>query len=336
MRESAPDAVATTLAFFIAAILLLLAPDRLQTQEDLTRLIEDARFLVATSGDAIWTGFADAPAGVLLIDGEQERLYCHPDEPDGFSWAGMNAQTGCDVYARERVFPPNLLASFPAVDGVPTVVIGTPEATGLDAAQWTRTLVHERFHQLQYSWPGYYPGTRALGLHGDDDTGEWMLNYPFPYADEAVATALQRMAALLGDALTVAEGAGSRVEQAAAIRRYVSARSDAAALVSAADWRYVEFQMWQEGVAAWTEAAVWEHAGEAGPPLRARLATTLEQLDVADLGRVAFYALGAGEAALLDSAGEGWREHYWLEPFQLGRSIKRLSFSVADPAAVTD
>lgn len=329
---------ATAVAFLIAGFLGLLMPGPLRAQQDLTRLIEDARFLVATSGEAIWPGFAATPAGVLLIDGDQERLYCHPGQPGpagDFSWGGMNAQTGCDVYVRDRVFPPNLLASFPAIDGVPTVVIGTPDATGLDTAQWTRTLVHERFHQLQYSWPGYYPGTRALGLHGDDETAQWMLNYPFPYADKAVATALESMAAGLADALSVDQSIDGTA-RAEAIRRYVGARDDAAALLSAADWRYVEFQMWQEGVAAWTEAAVWEHAGEAGPPLRDRLATTLKELDVADLARVSFYALGAGEAALLDTAGDEWRALYWQEPFQLGRSIKRLSFSVADPAAVTD
>ena len=33
---------------------------------------------------------------------------------------------------RARTFEPNLLAAFPAVDGISTIVIGTPEATGQD------------------------------------------------------------------------------------------------------------------------------------------------------------------------------------------------------------
>ena len=54
------------------------------------------------------------------------------------------------------------------------------------------TVLHEHFHQLQQSQPGYFQGVEALGLSGGDQTGMWMLNYPFPYKTPAVAEQIRR------------------------------------------------------------------------------------------------------------------------------------------------
>ena len=46
--------------------------------------------------------------------------------------------------------------------------------------------MHEHFHQLQYAQPGYYQAVAALGLSHGDQTGMWILNYPFPYTSASV------------------------------------------------------------------------------------------------------------------------------------------------------
>src|SRR2546426_10031760 len=68
------------------------------------------------------------------------------------------------VSARKRVSPPALLATFPAVTGVTTIVIGEPTNTGKTSTEWVLTVLHEHFHQLEYSHPGYYAGVDSLRL----------------------------------------------------------------------------------------------------------------------------------------------------------------------------
>ena len=46
--------------------------------------------------------------------------------------------------------------------------------------------MHEHFHQLQYAQPGYFQAVAALGLSHGDQTGTWILNYPFPYTNASI------------------------------------------------------------------------------------------------------------------------------------------------------
>jgi hypothetical protein len=69
------------------------------------------------------------------------------------------------------------------------------------------------------------------------------------------------------------------------------------------DYRYLEFQLWQEGVARSIEYAAARAAAR----------------------RIAFYLLGAAIALLLDNTRSGWKRTYTEQPFTLAA---RLS---ADP-----
>src|SRR5207249_765319 len=75
--------------------------------------------------------------------------------PD-FTGLGYDSLLATDVLVRDRHFAPNLLATFPAVAGVSTIVVGLPAATNKNSTEWVLTLLHEHFHQLQTSRPGYY------------------------------------------------------------------------------------------------------------------------------------------------------------------------------------
>lgn len=290
---------------------------------DLRALIAEARS-EARTGDSVWAGFSASPAGVLLVEAERETLFCHDGPASEFWAAGRDGVTGCAMRQRARVFPPNLLASFPAIDGQPTIVIGTPEATGQSHDAWLITLLHERFHQMQDASPGHAAAVAALDLAGGDQTGMWMLNYPFPYQQGETAAAFAVLARA-GVAVLDAQGA----ERGAALRAYIEAREAARASVSAADWRYFEFQSWKEGVARWTQIAIGRRARS--PAIRAlaetqhgEIRTRLAALDLAAAGRVAFYAIGAAEAEMLERAGPDWRGAYF-DHLALGPLLQRAA-----------
>jgi hypothetical protein len=82
--------------------------------------------------------------------------------------------------AADRVRVAEAFRLAAAVGGVATIVVGQPAHTGQTSTRWVLTALHEHFHQLQFSQPGYYPGVTALGLARGDTTGMWMLNHGFP------------------------------------------------------------------------------------------------------------------------------------------------------------
>lgn len=297
------------------------AGDSSAPDEAVRTLIRGARDL-ASVGDGIWPGYAAAPFGVLLVGAEVETLFCHDGPAADFEDAGLDSITGCAMKQRARTFEPNLLAAFPAVDGVSTIVIGTPEATDQQPLEWQMTLLHEHFHQMQNSQPGYYGAVNGLDLTGGDESGMWMLNYPFPYGSAETSAAFDRLAA----ALAAAMNAIGTDDEAAARQEYAEARAALRATVSDADWRYFEFQLWQEGVARWTEIAIAAASGQpdlqtAAEDKRKGVINSLKAVQEEGLKtwkRSAFYPVGAAEAMLLDARSDEWRARYFAEPFALG------------------
>ena len=151
---------------------------------DRARLAEAFR-LAAELGDEVWPGWSKAPFAVLLVTPEREFLVGHPTPPASFTRYGFDSTLARDVYARTRVFQVNLLATFPIDGPLPVIVIGKPELTGKSTNAWIVTLLHEHFHQLQFSRPDYYARLKALDLARGDSTGMWALNYAFPYDSTA-------------------------------------------------------------------------------------------------------------------------------------------------------
>ena len=297
--------------------------------------LTEAMRLVELVGDSLWPGWSEVPFAVLLVTPEAEFLIGHPRPTLDFAPAGDAPVLG-PIRRRARVFPPNLLATFPAVGGIPTIVVGRPEATGRGPTAWALTILHERFHQLQMSRPDYYDGVNALGLARGDTTGQWMLEYAFPYEDPAVRGRFVELASRL---LRSLETAGSD-QFAARVRGYDAARGRFRAALAPDDDRYAQFQLWQEGVARYTEIRVAELAAAAAaagaePPdafrrlpghepyadaaarLRGEVLDGLQNATLSTQRRVAFYPLGAATALLLDLVAPEWRDRYFTEPFAL-------------------
>jgi hypothetical protein len=204
-----------------------------------------------------------------------------------------------------------MLAAMPLFAPPPTIVMGTPGTTGLSEAAWVRTIYHEHFHQYQYSRPGYFDRLKALDLAGGDESGMWVLNYAFPYGDPMVGKAHHAASLALADAVA----ARGRPDFRAQFDRYLAARETFRRSVGARDWRYLEFQLWQEGVARWTEIAV--AATDPDPAVRAAAARmeaaaiqALSQQELQARGREIVYAHGAGEAMLMEACGPAWRRDY--------------------------
>ena len=301
---------------------------------DRVRLAEASR-LASQLTEQLWPGWGRPPLQLLLVTDSAEFLLGHPRLVADFAPLGFDSLLGREVWTRARRFPPTLLATFPAVDGVPTIVIGPAERTGKSSVAWVLTVLHEHFHQWQYSQPDYYPGVARLDLAHGDTTGQWMLEYPFPYDSALSQRGIRRLATALLRALDAASS-----ERQQALKDVIAARDALRRGLRAADYRYFEFQLWQEGVARYIEYAAAGAAAKLGPPaaefrslpdyepyraagdsMRRSLRRQLEQLDLGKQRRVAFYPIGAALALLLDGTRSDWKSTYTRHPFVLAGQL---------------
>jgi hypothetical protein len=311
-------------------------------EADRVRIAEAWR-IVDRLGDDLWPGFSEAPRAVLLVTPKTEYLFYHPSPTPEFVRLGFDSITLSLVFARSRVFDKRLLATFPAVAGVPTVVIGEPRNTDAShSTRWVATLLHEHFHQYQQSQPDYYADTLALGLAGDDSTGMWMLNYPFPYDSRRVGEGFASLCRLLVDAVEAIGRSSFRSK----LDAYWKARSEFAGILDEKDYKYFSFQVWQEGIARYTEYALVRRTGVAFTPSSdfmslpdrvpfdedasetlSHVLTELRRMSLKKARRTAFYHVGAAEGVLLDEVSPGWRGRYLEKKFFVERYFEAAGFS---------
>jgi len=304
-------------------------------QIDRTRLAEAFR-LADQFGDRIWPGWKKAPFAVLLVTRETEFLIRHPKPSADFAKLGYDSLLKSDVYYRKRNFDTGFLATFPAVPGSAdsTIVVGQAENTWVKTSTpWVITVLHEHFHQLQDSQPNFYPDVNALGLAKGDQSGMWMLNYPFPYDRPEVQKQFEASSKFLSAALK----ADGNV-RATSVRAYLDARRQFQTILAPDDYKYISFEFWKEGIARYTEYQLARLAATSFRPSKnfqaladyrsfADLAQstyerTMKQLENQKLGeskREVVYSYGAAEALLLDKVRPGWRKRYFAEKFDLGR-----------------
>ena len=313
------------------------------SETDRIRLAEAFRLGHAV-GDKIWKDWSQAPFAVLLVTAEHEFLVRHPNPSKDFVLIGYDSMLKGNVYFRKRVFQKDFLATFPAVGGVSTIVVGQAENTSAKTSTpWIVTLLHEHFHQLQDSRPGMNADVEALNLARGDKTGMWMLNYPFPYESAEVVQQVSALSHLLAEAIE-----STNANFAAKLAAYLQARQQLEKMLSADDYKYFSFQLWKEGIARYTEHQVAKLAAATYKPnkefkslkdytpfkdtadsLLKNIVRELRTLPLANYKRVAFYYLGAGEGLLLDRANPNWRRRYFTDKFFLEKYFGSRATSYA-------
>lgn len=325
---------------FVALFVLLLTCQRLSihaspaiSEIDRVRLGETFR-IGDRLGDQIWRGWSKAPFAVLLVTPEYEFLVRHHEPSPDFIKIGYDSLLKSDVYYRKRTLPIGLLATFPAIKGskVPTIVVGQAENTGAkNSTAWAVTLLHEHFHQLQDSQPTYYDEVNALNLSRGDQSGMWMLNYPFPYDRQEVQAAF----ALASKSL-IAAVESSKADLPNRLAEYLQARQAFQQLLTPDDYKYFSFQFWQEGIARYTEYRIaglaatkyrpskeflalkdYTPLSEAAKEIRERSLRQLRTQKLAESRREVVYPFGAAEGLLLDRINSHWQSRYFKEKFNL-------------------
>lgn len=328
----------------LCALLVLSAPivraeNKPQLAElDRVRLAEAFR-LADKLGNRVWPEWDKAPFAVLLVTQEYEFLIRHPHPAADFTPINYDPWFRSKVYFRKRTQPLGLLATFPLDGPVPTIVIGQAENTAKKTSTpWGVILMHEHFHQLQYSQPSYYPDANALGLASHDKTGIWMLNYPFPYDWPEIHELFTHLSSLIADALEAKTSADFATKFAA----YRKQRVELDKTLSPDDYRYVSFQLWQEGIARYTEFRIATLAAKSYKPSKAFRAlkdyqryndvaadtrrgiiNELRTNKIEENKREIFYALGAGEGLLLDRVNPRWQRRYFAEKFYLNNYFEK-------------
>src|SRR5262245_3467793 len=285
--------------------------------------IAEAFRLAEALGNRVWPEWDKAPFAVLLVTPDNEFLIRHPMPSDDYTSMGADDVLKCKVWSRPRKFQTNFQATFPAVGGINTIVLGQAENTeSKTSARWVITLLHEHFHQLQYTQPRYYADVDSLGLARGDTTGMWMLNYPFPYATAEVKNHFLTMSKGLLAALQARE----KPDFGDKLSAYVVSRNKFRSLLKADDYKYFAFQVWQEGIARYTEYHLAKLAAVEYKPSKefqdlkdyrafqdvagsilSRIEKELESVQLDKAKRTVVYNFGAAEGLILDRLKPKWR-----------------------------
>lgn len=319
----------------ISTVLLLTQPLLAQDISELRKedkfRIKEAINIANNYCDSVWTGWGKIPFTILLITDNTEFLLNHNDPTEDFQLLEYDSLLQSEIYFRQREFEKYLLATFPAVNGIPTIVVGTPENTGKSTSTWIVTLLHEHFHQYQDFHPDYYNATNELDLHGGDETGMWMLNYPFPYEDDEVNQFYDKMKKAL---VSIFDEEDNFEEKK---KTFFTARKKFINLLNEKDYKYFSLQLWQEGIARYTELEIagllskynYEPAqqikqmedyisfAKLNSELYTKERNLLNGLKLNESRRNCFYPFGAFEGKLLDKLKIDWKYRYFEEMFFL-------------------
>jgi hypothetical protein len=311
-----------------------------QTLSNIDRIrIAEAFQLGEKFSDKVWKDWSKAPFGVLLVTPETEFLIRHSSPSKDFAEIGDDKLLKSKVYRRKQFFNPSFLATFPAVGGISTIVVGQAENTFVKTSTpWAVTLLHEHFHQFQNSQPTYFEEVNGLGLANGDTSGMWMLNYAFPYSDKTIQEKFEKLCKMLAEILETSE----KNVTADKLNHYLTARKDFQNTIKANDYKYFSFQVWQEGVAHYTEYKIAKSAAKNYKPgkefsqlkdftpyrtvaddLLKNILNDLKTVKFGESQRVAFYSFGAGEALLLDKVNPNWKTRYNSERFYLEKYFEK-------------
>jgi len=290
-------------------------------------------------GEQVWEGISKVPFTIILVTDTIEFLINHPYPSKDFTLIGYDSLLQSDVLYRKTQFNKHFLATFPAVNGVNCIVMGTPENTDKTSTEWIITLLHEHFHQYQYTYPDYYASVEKLGLSGGDNTGMWMLNYPFAYTDENLNQQYDKYVKALSE---VVESFNQEIFEAN-FKQYIIERENFKQLLDTSDYKYFSFQIWQEGIARYTEYKFLQLLENYEPSqvvieladfisfsqykdkLYQSELKSLTELGLKENQRICFYSIGFAEGLILDKLNSVWHKNYLTDKFFIEHYSNRMT-----------
>jgi hypothetical protein len=298
--------------------------------------IREAMTISAKFGDKLFKGFSTVPFTIVLVTDSMEFLINHPNPSSDFRLSGEDEVLKTNIYYRKTQFNPHFLATFPAVNGVSCIVVGTPENTNKNSTEWVITLLHEHFHQYQNTCPDYFKAVDELNLSGGDQTGMWMLNYPFPYDSSPIKNQYALFTKALYNTITNINSEAYKSN----LKKYLGERKKLKDLLAPADYRYFSFQIWQEGLARHTEYSFLEllvnytASSEmtvlpdfiSFSTLKSKMyhneTESLLKNKLDEIQRICFYSTGFAEGILLNKQNKSWRKKYLSNKFYVENYLK--------------
>jgi len=292
-------------------------------------LIKEAIKISDDIGPKLWNGIDKVTFTILLVTDTAEFLINHPKPSSDFISIGYDSLLESELFYRSTQYNKHFLATFPAVNGFNCVVVGTPENTGKKSIEWITTLLHENFHQFQYNDPDYYTSAENLGLSDGDNSGMWMLNYPFPYDDDNINEQFDKYVS----SLTKAISSIGDITFNQTLENYITERKNFKHLLDSNDYKYFSFQIWQEGIARYTEYKYLQQLknyqlsnavkaqsdyisfGEYENEFFRSQIESLTTLSLKECKRSCFYAVGFAEGLILDTLNADWHEDYLADKF---------------------
>lgn len=293
--------------------------------------IREAMNISTQYGHKLFKGYNEVPFAIILITDSIEFLINHPNPASDFKLLGKDDFLKTNIYYRKTQFNPHFLATFPAVNGLSCIVVGTPENTNKNSTDWVITLLHEHFHQYQNAYPDYFQSVNKLHLSGGDQTGMWMLNYPFPYDSLPVKNQYVLFTKALYKTIKNIDSKEFKYN----FKQYLKERKKLKDILPSADYRYFSFQIWQEGIARYTEYNFLQLLKNYQPSkeilslpdfvpfteLKYRMyyreTENLLKNKLNEAKRVCFYSVGFAEGIILDKLNKTWRDKYLTDKFYI-------------------
>lgn len=307
-------------------------------------LINEAYRVQKLFGNELWKGWADLQIPILYITGEKEFAINFPKKMSGFEPISSPFLTEKNIQVRKRVFEKGLMASFD-IEGIDTVVIGSPTNIKRLPSHWVLTAIHEMFHVYQTSH-GSNQKIKTLRLGSETDAA-WQLNFPFPYKDENLMRLIHLQSYPIYLGITDKEDADANYNLDIALDAIKVYRNFLKMQLAEGEqnYQYSKFQEWSEGIARYTEYKMAEMIAKSDYQPSLTFQRLKEFKNYKELweekykneiflikhagqamrSRTTFYYLGLGKGLLLDRLMPNWKSFYFKEDIWLDDLLSEVA-----------
>lgn len=269
----------------------------------------------------IWPNWVDTPKDIV-IQNEKYRMEIKSSPISDASnryWAFQFNRI--HISQKKRTITP---VHTLALEGKnPQIIVSREFFEQAPRAFWLGTLAHEHFHQWQMSRSNYFDAVTKLSINNNYSNCGWMIDYPFPFHQDAVGKILIELSSLhrLKD-----------VEPKQKMDIIHRSLNQLKTILSKEEWDYVAFQIWQEGIARYVEYTFLnellqkeQRRNPQDGSMTAQLQTYISHLfepatSIAfPMNREIFYRIGLGIGLVLEQQKEGsnWKEIYANHPISL-------------------